>query len=146
VNATLGLLVSAVLLAGAAEPPTTPAAAPAAVPQPTAEARSAPQASAAPAARGVPPKTVEGLTVIAPLPNKPCSSRDRECIALVVAELKQLYPEQLKRFCFQRTMRAMRSQMLNDQLLEGLSSDNPPPSTSFGVNSALSVACKWDKK
>ena len=144
-NATLGLLVSAVLLTGAAEPPTTPAT-PVAAAQTTPEAPAAPPASAAPAARGVPPKTVEGLTVIAPLPNKPCSSRDRECIALVVAELKQLYPEQLKRFCFQRTMRAMRSQMLNDQLLEGLSSDNPPPSTSFGVNSALSVACKWDKK
>jgi len=135
-SATVGLLISASLLAAVVEP-----AAGAATTPPT-----PPPAAAAPAARALPPKTVEGLTVVAPLPNKPCSSRDQACIALVVAELKQLYPEQLKRFCFQRTMRSMRTQMLNDQLLEGLSSDNPPPSTSFGVNSALRTACAWDKK
>src|SRR6185312_13067477 len=101
-SATVGLLISASLLAAVVEP-----AAGAATTPPT-----PPPAAAAPAARALPPKTVEGLTV--------------------VAQLKQLYPEQLKRFCFQRTMRSMRTQMLNDQLLEGLSSDNPPPSTSFG--------------
>jgi len=137
-SATLGLLISAALLTGAPDPTAAPAVAPSVAPPPATAPAATPQGTA--------PKTVEGLTVVAPVPNKPCSSRDQACIALVVAELKQLYPEQLKRFCFQRTMRAMRSDMLQADLLAGLGSDNPPMGTSFGVNSALKTACARDKK
>jgi hypothetical protein len=138
-SATLGLLISAALFTGGPDPAAAPAVAPSVAPPPAATAPAA-------TAHGIAPKTVEGLTVVAPVPNKPCSSRDQACIALVVAELKQLYPEQLKRFCFQRTMRAMRSDILQADLLAGLGSDNPPMGTSFGVNSALKTACARDKK
>ncbi|MBS0331607.1 MAG: hypothetical protein JSS35_02455, partial [Proteobacteria bacterium] len=36
---------------------------------------------------------------------------DKECIALVVAELKAKYPEQLKKFCFQSRMNVERQDM-----------------------------------
>jgi len=123
-----------------------------AVAQPATTAQTAPATSPAPASTSPAPipaagsRTLDGLTVVAPLPQKPCSSRDKTCIAMVVAELKQRYPEQLKRFCFQRTMRSMRTQMVQDQLLDGLGGSSPPTPNSFGVNSALSTACAWDKK
>jgi hypothetical protein len=148
-KSSVGLLISATLIASTAvaEPPAPPAATSIAPPAWSVPSEIAPSQAAspvkAPAAAG---KTVDGLTVVAPAVGKPCASRDRECIALVVAELKRRYPEELKRFCFQRQMRAMRSDVVHEQLLEGLGGGDPPVPTAFGVNSALTTACAGEKK
>ena len=111
-NATFGVLISALLLASPALAQPAPAATP------------APSESAAKPAPPAP--TVSGI-VVEGLPKKTCSSRDRECIAIVVAELKQNYPEQLKAFCAQWKMQAVRTQFVHDQLAESLGGNNPPP-------------------
>jgi hypothetical protein len=86
-------------------------------------------------------KTVDGLTVVAPtVPTKECSPRDQQCVRLVVAELKRLYPEQLKRFCFQRQMRAMRSNLLNDT-----DPSQPAFTSMFSAPPAMKLACSSDK-
>jgi hypothetical protein len=86
---------------------------------------------------------VEGLTVVAPPPPlKPCAARDKDCIAQVVAELKQLYPEQLKKFCFQRQMRAMR----NTALFGESSPDSPQLGTTYSIGDSLRIACVPDRK
>jgi hypothetical protein len=108
-----------------------------------------PEVSAAPAASspsGAGGKTVEGVTVVGkPLPTKECSSRDKDCILTVVAELKKLYPEQLKRFCFQRQMRAMRNNALfGDSDLAG--SEPPEAGSPYSTAAPLAIACKSDKK
>ena len=54
--------------------------------------------------------TVSGVTV-SPAPRKPCAPKDKDCIALVVADLKRLYPEQLKTYCFQQKMTVLRRDM-----------------------------------
>ncbi|MGZ3376888.1 MAG: hypothetical protein ACXU8S_09840, partial [Phenylobacterium sp.] len=64
----------------------------------------------------------------------------------VVAELKRLYPEELKRFCFEEQTKQARTQFVNDQLLESLNSNNPPPPMSFQVSPAIKSACAADKK
>ena len=106
----------------------------------------APLPATAPAKPGAGAHTVEGLTVTPLSPSKPCGSRDQQCIALVVAELKRRYPEQLKRFCFQRDMRAIRTQITNEDLLADLGDTGPSIPTAFGVNSALKTACAPDRK
>ncbi|MBS0361146.1 MAG: hypothetical protein JSR98_07185 [Proteobacteria bacterium] len=71
---------------------------------------SATAALAEPASDAKPPPegaTVSGVTVT-PSPRKACAPKDKACIALVVADLKRLYPEQLKAFCFQQDMTALR--------------------------------------
>lgn len=93
-----------------------------------------------------PGATVSGVTVTANPKPKSCGSRDKHCIDLVVAELKQQYAEELKTFCFQRETRAVRTQFANAQLLEDLGGNGPPITTAFGVNSALKAACSTDKK
>ena len=120
-----GLLIAAALFATAAADP-GPAPAPAPAPAPVAPP---------------PARTVEGLTVTAPsFPTKECSPRDRACINLVVAELKRLYPEQLRRFCFQRQMRDMRSNILNDT-----DPGKTPFTGSFSSPAPLKLACSSDK-
>jgi hypothetical protein len=80
-----------------------------------------------------------------PLPTKECSSRDKQCIGLVVAELKRLYPEQLKRFCFQREMRAMRN--ASDFGDSDPTGQQPPQmAATFNTAAPLAVACARDKK
>jgi hypothetical protein len=99
----------------------------------------------APAApRAGPSPTVSGVTVI-PRPTKTCFSRDKACVALVVAELKRLYPEQLKQFCFGWATQTARTQMTYDQM-QPLNPLEPPLPTAFGVNSAVKTACASDKK
>ncbi|HXA38465.1 MAG TPA: hypothetical protein VNW53_05650 [Phenylobacterium sp.] len=102
------------------------------------------QPAAPPAKPAEPGSTVSGIVVQA-LPKKSCSSRDKECIALVVANLKQNYPEQLKAFCFQWKTQALRSEWVNDQLIESLGGATPPTPAAFGVNSAVAQACAEDK-
>jgi hypothetical protein len=104
-------------------------AGPAAARTPTDPAPAAPAASA---------PSVDGI-VVEGLPKKSCSTRDKSCIAVVVAELKARYPQQLKVFCANWQMQALRSQWVSDQLGGG---DRP---TAFGVNSAVSKACSADK-
>jgi hypothetical protein len=124
-------LIAATLYAGAvlAQPPPSPAG--------SAHAPASPSA----------PKTVEGLTVTpSPLPTKECSPRDRRCIAIVVAELKRLYPQQLKRFCFQREMRTMNNSVLFSDVDPTTSSNPAQLGATYHAGSALGVACAPDKK
>ena len=73
------------------------------------------------------------------MPTQECSPRDKPCIAIVIAELKQHYPEQLKRFCFQRDMRAMRNGAL-------FGADEPGQSgADYGMAPVLKTACARDK-
>ena len=137
----LPFAVAAALLSGVAQAQTeTPA--PAGEPAPA----SAPAASAPIAAK---PKTggdtVSGITVI-PMPKKACAPRDKDCIAIVVAELKRLYPEELKRFCFAEQTSAMRTQIVNQQLLESLGGNNPSIPVSSQVSPIIKTACASDKK
>jgi hypothetical protein len=67
----------------------------------------APSPSATPAPAGA---NVSGVTV-SPVPRKPCAPKDKDCIAIVMAELKDLYPEQVKTFCFQQKMDVMQRDM-----------------------------------
>jgi hypothetical protein len=76
---------------------------------PPAATMSAPPATAAPAAPA-PGATVSGVTVKG-APRKQCAPKDAECIAIVMAEVKELYPEQLKKFCYQQKMDVMRQDM-----------------------------------
>ena len=129
-KSAFALMIAASLMAGsaAAQPATAPQAGPAAeTPAKTPPAKT---------------KTVEGLTVVAPPPLKPCAARDKDCVAQVVAELKQLYPEQLKKFCFQRQMRAMQ----NTALFGENSPDSPQLGTTYSIGDSLRVACAPDKK
>lgn len=89
--------------------------------------------------------TLSGVTVT-PLPKKACAPRDKDCITMVVAELKRLYPEELKRFCFEEQTKQARTQFVNDQLLESLNSNHPPPPMSFQVSPVIKTACASDKK
>jgi hypothetical protein len=76
--------------------------------------------------------TVSGVVVEGPrLPTKECSARDQTCINLVVAELKQHYPKQLKRFCFQREWR---------DIANGI----PLFSVDHAGGPALKIACSHD--
>jgi hypothetical protein len=136
-NATFGLLIAVALAASPAlAQPTAQDAAPIAAAPPPAV-----PAAAKPAAPG---PTVSGI-VVEGLPKKTCSSRDRDCIAVVVAELQEHYPEQLKAFCANWKMQAIRSKWVNDQLLASLGSSHQPTPPSFGVNSAVTKACSTDK-
>jgi hypothetical protein len=131
----ISLVISATLFAGVAlaEPAVEPVA-----PQST-----APTSAKAPATGG---KTVEGLTVTGKVfPKTECSPRDAQCINMVVAELKRLYPEQLKRFCFQRQMRAMRDTALFGEADPG---GTRPAQTgvTFTRAAPLAVACASDPK
>jgi hypothetical protein len=85
---TVAVAASLFAAASAAQPPPTPAT------------------SAKPPAASSDP-TVSGVTVM-PLPIRSCKPKDKDCIALVVAELKEHYPEQLKKFCFQTEMNVQR--------------------------------------
>jgi hypothetical protein len=124
----VSLAISATLFAGVAfaEPAIAPAAAASAA-QPSTTPIPA-KASVAGA------KTVEGLTVTGrAFPTTECSPRDKDCIIMVVAELKRLYPEPLKRFCFQRELRDMRN-------------GRPAFGAEHPGGAALKIACAADKK
>ncbi|HEX2817514.1 MAG TPA: hypothetical protein VHN39_14035 [Phenylobacterium sp.] len=95
----LTLAGAAVLFAAVAN-----AQAPSPQPAPT---PTAPATAPAPDKSGA---TVSGVTV-RPLPRKPCAPKDKDCVAMVMAEVKNLYPEQLKSFCFQQQMDVMRQDM-----------------------------------
>ena len=137
-RATLSLAISATLFAGIAF--AQPALAPAAPVRPAAQSTS----STSPQAPATGGKTVEGLTVTGKaFPKSECASRDTQCIKLVVAELKRLYPEQLKRFCFQRQMQAMAS-----TLQFGDADPARPAQTGMTFTRAapLAIACASDPK
>ena len=125
--AAMTLLASAATAQTSAPPPATGASPPPAAAKPTAG------------------DTLSGVTVM-PMPKKACSSRDKDCIALVVAELKRLYPEELKQFCFQEQTSAVRTQIVNQQLLESLNGNNPSIPISSQVSPVIKTACASDKK
>jgi hypothetical protein len=128
------------LLAGVASAQTAPLAASPAAPPADAVAASTPAAKSQSAGN-----TVSSITVT-PTPKKVCAARDKDCVARVVAELKRLYPEQLKQFCFQEQTKAVRTQFTNDQLFDSLNGNGPPTPTAFPVSAALKTACATDKK
>jgi hypothetical protein len=97
VRITPGLALAAALLTAAGS---ARARAPAATPAPAPAASSAAPTGA----------NISGVTV-SPAPRKACAPKDKECIALVMAELKDLYPEQVKAFCFQQKMDVMQRDM-----------------------------------
>jgi hypothetical protein len=108
----------------------------------------APAAASTPAPRAAKPAagdTVSGVTV-SPFPKKACSSRDKDCIAMVVAELKRLYPEELKKFCFAEQTSAVRTQIVNEQLRESLGGNNPSIPISSQVSPVIKTACASDPK
>jgi len=108
--------------------------------------RAEPQSPAAAPSTAPPGKTVEGLTVTAkPFPKTECGSRDAECIRLVVAELKRLYPEQLKRFCFEREMRAARDTLSFGDADPGGTRPSQTGMT-FTKAAPLAIACASDPK
>ena len=120
----------------------TPTQAPTQTPAPAAAPTPAPAPSTAKPAAG---DTVSGVTV-SPFPKKACSSRDKDCIAMVVAELKRLYPEQLKQFYFAEQTSAVRTQIVNQQLLDSLGGNNPSIPVSSQVSPIIKTACASDPK
>lgn len=131
-NATLGLLISAVLLASPAlaQPGADPA------PQsPTAQADPTP-ASKAP--------TVDSLIVQgAPLPKTSCSARDSACVAMVVAELKARYPKELQKWCAFVEQRAA----MNELMFDVEDPNHPHPRAEpFRAPPITKIACAPDKK
>jgi len=137
-RATLSLAISATLFAGIAfaEPAPAPAA--------PAPAAAQPASSTPPQAPATDAKTVEGVTVTGKaFPKSECASRDTECIKLVVAELKRLYPEQLKRFCFQRQMRAMSNTL---DFGDADPAGSPGTGMTFSRAAPLAIACASDHK
>ncbi len=138
-RAALSLAVAVSLLAGAAGAQT--ATGQTAAPAPT----QIPGADAATASKPKAGDTVSGVTVM-PTPTKTCAPRDKDCIAIVVAELQRLYPEQLKQFCLGERTKAVRNQIVNDQLLDALGGNGAPTATAAPVSPIVKTACASDKK
>ena len=125
-NATFGLLICAALIAGSASAQTGAAgeSGPAAA-KPSAQAGK----------RATP--TVSGV-VVQGLPKKACSSRDKACIAIVVAQLEELYPKELLRFCTGREENLAWIQMHAD---DNLPATRAPTASEYSSPPVLKVAC-----
>ncbi|HEX2817513.1 MAG TPA: hypothetical protein VHN39_14030 [Phenylobacterium sp.] len=132
-NTTFGLLISAMLVA-------SPALA-----QTTGDRATAAPAKPAPTTG----TTISGVTVegARPMPSKGCSSRDKVCVAMVVAELKARYPEQLLQWCHEVERRAVVSN-LNIDDINSTSGSNVAHSESgqFAPPAVARSACASDKK
>lgn len=105
-------------------------------------------AETTPAKPAPPPSdtTVSGVTVM-PLPSRSCRPKDKDCIALVIAELKAKYPEQLKKFCFQTQMNVEKQDIQAD--VNGWCDDPRYSSSaicSHHVPPVLKQACEPDPK
>jgi hypothetical protein len=144
-KAGLGLLIPLVMLGGAAlaQPATAPP--PEAPPAAAAPAAAAP-APATPAPSGKSgPKVVEGLTVMGHGPlSKACGERDKDCIAMVVAELRAKYPKELKTWCHQEEVRAAWSNLEADSLYAD--PYHSPIGGSVAVKPIIKTACQPPKK
>jgi hypothetical protein len=132
--ATFGLLSAALVLA-------SPALA-----QTTADTAVAAPAKSAPVAGS----TISGVTVEGARPAVPksCTSRDKDCIATVVAELKTRYPKELQHWCELVEYRAANTNMTMDQV-NGLGTAYSPGQTSvygrFAPPAVAKVACAVEK-
>lgn len=117
-------------------------AAPAVQAQPEAQATAAPPPLASEAKPSG--NTVSGVTVAPPKAPKACSSRDKDCIAMVVAELKARYPKELQDYCDKVDWRIAATNMNADDLFQ----------KRFGGSNAglfykapvLKIACAKDPK
>jgi hypothetical protein len=120
------------LLAGAAAAQT-----PAPAPAPTAPA-------AKPSGATVSGVTVEGRKA----PTRSCSSRDNDCIATIVAELKAQYPKELQHWCDLVQYQAANTNMTMDQV-NGIGTSFSPGQTSvygrFAPPAVAKIACASDK-
>lgn len=135
-KATFGLLISTTLIAGAAFAQSvapTPG-----VPTPPAAAERATGATAGKA------RQVEGVTVLGKRAEpKACSSRDDNCIAMVVAELKQRYPKELQKWCEHVKERAA----MNSIMFMEIDLDRPHPNVGPYMPPAVTKsACAPDKQ
>jgi hypothetical protein len=120
-----------------------------------ADAQVDPPAQAAPAATPPQPAkpdghTVSGITVEgSKAPAKSCSSRDKDCVAVIVAELKARYPKELQHWCDLVEYRAANTNMTMDQL-NGIGTSFSPGQTSvygrFAPPAVAKLACAPDKK
>jgi hypothetical protein len=90
------------------------------------------------------PANVPGVTVTGKrLVLKPCSERDKACIAAVIAELKARYPDQLASWCSTQDLVVMKKN-LNPEMF---TSDNLPAlSGQFDAPGATKQACASDAK
>ena len=134
---TFGILISATLFAGAAfaqpaAPTPSPATTAAAAPEPVTAASSGKA------------KQVEGVTVMGKRPElKSCSSRDDDCVAMVVAQLKQRYPKELQKWCEHVEERAA----MNTIMFMEINLDRPHPNVGPYMPPAVAKsACAPDKK
>jgi len=98
-------------------------------------------------APGIGDNTVSGVTVEGhKTPSKACSSRDRDCIATVVAELKARFPEQLQKWCQLVEYRAAVTNMNIDDLNGALGSPGTHSEAgNFMPPAVAKVACSADK-
>jgi hypothetical protein len=130
----LALLISASLLATAAFAQPAPDAAPAAAQLPPPADAQPPQPHG---------KVVDSVTVTGrPGPTKECSPRDKACVAMVVAELKALYPKELQKWCDHVEERAM----MNTMMFMEIDPDRPHPNVGPYMPPAVTkTACARDK-
>ena len=116
----------------------------AALAQPAADAPQTP-ASAGPAK--APANTISGVTVEAAKPQKACSSRDKACVAMVVAELKARFPNELQKWCDTVKYRAAVTNMNIDDLNGALGSPGTHSEAGqFAPPAVAKVACASDPK
>lgn len=110
-----------------------------------AAAQTAPPAPAPPAAKAG--STVSGVTVEGrKSPPKACSSRDKACIAAVVAELKARFPKELQKWCDTVEYRAAVTNMNIDEINGALNSPGTlSEAGQFAPPAVAKVACARDK-
>lgn len=131
-KAAFGILISATLLAGSA------------FAQSAAPTQNAPTTPAAAEPAGGKARQVEGVTVMGKRPElKACSPRDDNCVAMVVAELKQRYPKELQKWCEHVEERAA----MNTIMFMEIDPDRPHPNVGPYMPPAVTKsACAPDKK
>ena len=91
--------------------------------------------------------TVSGVTVEGrKTPSKTCAARDKDCISVVVAELKARFPEQLQKWCQLVEWRAAATNMNIDDLNGSLNSPGTHSEAgNFMPPAVAKVACSTDK-
>lgn len=142
-RASMIAAIAAMLLAGAANAQTDPLASP--------STASAPPVTEIPGAAATPPgpvnkpgNTISGVTVT-PQKIKPCSERDKDCMALVVAKLKELYPEQLRRWCHNQEDVANRANLQAGDVIMG-TQFHGPMERAFDTSQGMKAACDTPAK
>jgi hypothetical protein len=87
-------------------------------------------------------QTVSGVTVTPTRPAKPCGSRDKGCVALVIAKLKAQYPQELKAYCLRERIHVQASAMNAQDM--GMCRFGGSSSCEGYLAPALKLACEGD--